>query len=138
MAERRTPDHPIDAFIGLRVRERRVFLQLSIAELAARIGVEPNDLEEYETGERPTSAGELHELSKALGVPVSHFFKGIESKASLSHGDVLADSEVAELVLPTCTDQHPWAQSRMPMDMIFQGRSISLFQASQQWATMSS
>lgn len=98
MAERRTPDHPIDAFIGLRVRERRVFLQLSIAELAARIGVEPNDLEEYETGERPTSAGELHALSKALGVPVSHFFKGIESKASLSRGDVLADSEVAELV----------------------------------------
>lgn len=98
MAERRTPDHPIDAFIGQRVRERRVFLQLSVAELAARIGVEPNDLEEYETGERPTSAGELHELSKALGVPVSHFFKGIESKASLSRGDVLADSEVAELV----------------------------------------
>lgn len=39
-------------------------------------------------------------------------------------------------VIPACPDQHPCAHSRMPMEMIFQGRSISLFQASQQGATM--
>ena len=40
--------------------------------------------------------------------------------------------------IPTCTDQNPCAHSRMPIEMIFHGRSISLFQASQQSATMSS
>ena len=41
-------------------------------------------------------------------------------------------------VIPACTDQNPCAHSRMPIEMIFHGRSISLFQASQQSATMSS
>jgi len=41
-------------------------------------------------------------------------------------------------LIPTCTDQNPCAHLRMPMEMIFHGRSMSLFQASQQRATMSS
>jgi hypothetical protein len=35
-------------------------------------------------------------------------------------------------LIPTGADQNLWAQSRMPMDMIFQGCSPSLVQASQQ------
>ena len=41
-------------------------------------------------------------------------------------------------VIPARTDQNRCAQSRIPMDMIFQGRSIRLFQASQHRATISS
>src|SRR4051794_14830894 len=40
-------------------------------------------------------------------------------------------------IIPTPADQNPLAQSRRPMDMIVQGRSMSLFQASQQWSTRS-
>src|SRR5215204_2951720 len=40
-------------------------------------------------------------------------------------------------LLPTSADQNPLAQPRRPMDMIVQGRSMSLFQASQQWSTRS-
>jgi len=54
-----------------------------------------------------------------------------------------ADAKAADLarkhgVIPTCADPHPWAHWRIPMDMIFHGRSMRLFQASQQRATMSS
>jgi 2,4-dienoyl-CoA reductase-like NADH-dependent reductase (Old Yellow Enzyme family) len=41
-------------------------------------------------------------------------------------------------IIPTCIDQNPYAHLRMPMDMIFHGCLMSLFQASQQSATMSS
>ena len=41
-------------------------------------------------------------------------------------------------LIPAGIDQNLCAQSRMPMDMMVQGWSISLFQASQQSATMSS
>ena len=34
-------------------------------------------------------------------------------------------------LIPTPADQNPLAQLRSPMDMIVQGRSMSLFQASQ-------
>ena len=46
-------------------------------------------------------------------------------------------SRVGHLLIPTPADQNPLAQSRRPMDMIVQGRSMSLFQASQQWSTRS-
>ena len=46
-------------------------------------------------------------------------------------------SDIDELI-PTRADPHPCAHWRIPMDMIFHGRSTRLFQASQQSATMSS
>ena len=41
-------------------------------------------------------------------------------------------------LIPICIDQHPSAQSRSPMVMIFHGRSVSRFHAAQQWSRMSS
>ena len=40
--------------------------------------------------------------------------------------------------IPACIDQNRWAHWRIPIEMIFHGRSMSLFQASQQSTTMSS
>ena len=41
-------------------------------------------------------------------------------------------------LIPTLIDQNPYAQSRMPIDMMRSGCSVNLFQASQQWTRMSS
>jgi hypothetical protein len=41
-------------------------------------------------------------------------------------------------VIPAPTDQNPLAQDLWPIDLILQGWSMSSFQASQQWATISS
>ena len=43
-----------------------------------------------------------------------------------------------DAIIPAGIDQNPCAQSRMPMDMMVHGWSMSLFQASQQSATISS
>ncbi|ASG22642.1 DUF4262 domain-containing protein [Nitrospirillum viridazoti] len=40
--------------------------------------------------------------------------------------------------IPKSADYDPWAQPRSPMDMMRYGCSTSLFQARQQWSTMSS
>jgi transposase len=42
-----------------------------------------------------------------------------------------------QTLIPSPGDQNLWAQSLRPMDMMSQGRSVSLFQASQQWSRMS-
>jgi uncharacterized membrane protein YeiB len=47
---------------------------------------------------------------------------------AILEGNVLSSGGRVELI-PTLIDQNPWAQARSPMDMIFQGCSISLFQA---------
>ena len=41
-------------------------------------------------------------------------------------------------LIPTCAGQNPFAQCRRPRLVMRQGWSVSLFQASQQWPTMSS
>src|SRR4029450_6589312 len=52
-------------------------------------------------------------------------------------GDEVSGSGSAELI-PSPNDHDLCAHWRFPIDMIIQGRSTSLFQASQQWARMSS
>ena len=47
-------------------------------------------------------------------------------------------SPLLKRLLPGCSDQNPFAHSRRPMVMIFHGRSMSRFHASQLSATMSS
>src|SRR3954471_24001760 len=42
-----------------------------------------------------------------------------------------------ERLIPSLVDQNRCAQSRIPMDMMSQGWSVSLFHASQQWSRMS-
>ena len=49
--------------------------------------------------------------------------------------DLLTDKS---RLIPTLIDQNPCAHWRRPMDMMRQGWSVSSFQASQQWSTMSS
>jgi hypothetical protein len=54
------------------------------------------------------------------------------------HGERLSSEEPVgasgghRQLIPSPIDQNSWAQSRKPMDMMVQGRSLSLFQASQQ------
>ena len=59
-------------------------------------------------------------------------------RAAVLETDARLAAHVTDRLIPTCADHHPWAHWRIPMDMIFHGRSTRLFQASQQSATMSS
>lgn len=47
------------------------------------------------------------------------------------------EAENSELI-PTRETQYPWAHSLIPIERIFQGCSVSLFQTWQQWSRMSS
>ena len=71
------------------------------------------------------------------GEPYSTRF-GKRPRESASAGFGIRLSDWAASLIPNPVDQDRWAHSRRPMDMICQGRSISLFQAWQQWSRMSS
>ena len=61
------------------------------------------------------------------------------NKSKLSANDTLLLKMLSEKDrIPSLIDQNRWAHWRNPMDMILQGCSTSLFQASQQWSTISS
>jgi transcriptional regulator with XRE-family HTH domain len=70
----------IDRHVGARLRERRVMLGLTQQQLAEIIGVTYQQAHKYERGHNRLSAGRLYTIARALGVPVSWFFEGLEGE----------------------------------------------------------
>jgi len=77
-------------------------------------------------------------MNKAVRDAVT-FQRGLSEQESIAAQKQIENEggQIVELI-PACADQNPCAQSRIPMYMIFHGRSMSLFQASQQRVTISS
>jgi transcriptional regulator with XRE-family HTH domain len=66
--------NPIDVLVGSRVRLRRNMLGLSQEKLGGAIGLTFQQVQKYERGANRIGASRLHDLSRALDVPVSFFF----------------------------------------------------------------
>lgn len=91
----------VDVYVGRRLRQRRIAVGLTQAELAEQIGVRFQQVQKYETGVNRISASRLWDVAKALKVPVSYFFDGIEPSRQAAQGefrDVLEERESIELV----------------------------------------
>ncbi len=69
-----------DRHVGTRIRERRIMLGLSQQQMADLIGVTYQQAHKYERGINRISAGRLYEIAQVLGVPVSYFFEGLDSR----------------------------------------------------------
>jgi transcriptional regulator with XRE-family HTH domain len=91
--------HPIDANVGLRIRQRRWMLGMTQQQLAQRVGIKFQQIQKYESGANRVSASRLFEISQVLEVPISYFFDGLgELVPAGEETDVLANREALELV----------------------------------------
>ena len=72
-------DRRLDAAIGAQIRISRRHLGLSQAELAETLGVTFQQIQNYERGAEPLTAGLLHRLAGALGVSVGALFDSEQS-----------------------------------------------------------
>lgn len=64
---------PIDAFVGKRMRERRLQMGLSQLALAEELGIGFQQVQKYETARDRISASTLYRLFQALGVHSGYF-----------------------------------------------------------------
>jgi len=99
--------HPVDVQVGARVRWARQQAGLSLATLAARVGVAFQQLQKYEAGANRISASMLYELAVALKVPVATFFEGpgalpggppVSGERAARLQDILSCAERAQLL----------------------------------------
>jgi transcriptional regulator with XRE-family HTH domain len=78
----------IDRQVGIRVRMRRLTLDMSQEQLAAGLGVTFQQVQKYEKGHNRIGASRLQQLAEILQVPVSFFFEDFaapgRTRASLS------------------------------------------------------
>ena len=80
--------HPVDVYVGSRLRLRRILLGMSQQKLSDALGVTFQQLQKYENGSNRISASRLYQLSRLLSVPISFFFAeyGEDSKGESSAG----------------------------------------------------
>ncbi|HZS83262.1 MAG TPA: helix-turn-helix transcriptional regulator [Stellaceae bacterium] len=68
--------HPIDVYVGGRMRLRRIQLGLSQGALASKIGVSFQAVQKYESGDIRISASRLYDVAQVLDVSPGFFFEG--------------------------------------------------------------
>ncbi len=72
-----TPHH-VDVHVGKRLRLRRTILGMSQEAIARVIGITFQQIQKYERGVNRMSSSRLYDFAKAMNVPVSYFFDGLE------------------------------------------------------------
>jgi transcriptional regulator with XRE-family HTH domain len=74
---KRTPKSAtaIDTYIGSRMRERRLELEMSQDALGKELGVSFQQIQKYEKGTNRVSAARLFAICKALNVSLSSMFE---------------------------------------------------------------
>ena len=84
--------HPIDVYVGGRMRLRRIQLGMSQGALASRIGVSFQAVQKYESGDIRISASRLYDVAQVLEVSPAFFFEG--------YPDGLVAKNLAEEAIP--------------------------------------
>ena len=77
----RSPD-AVDASVGRRIGARRAAMGLSQTALAQRLGVSPQQVQKYESGQNRISASRLSAIAAALGVAPGTLFPDPPKSAS--------------------------------------------------------
>src|ERR1051325_5238308 len=78
--------HPVDIYVGARVRERRTELGISQEKLAEALGLTFQQVQKYERAANRISASRLYRMGMTLGVDVPYFFEGYREAGAGSGG----------------------------------------------------
>ncbi len=93
--------HPVDVYVGQRVRQRRLLLGMTMRQLGNSVGIKFQQIQRYETGTDRISASRMWDIATAMKVPVSLFFKGLDDAApdmGTVPGDPFNDEKARDLV----------------------------------------
>ncbi|MGH1370363.1 MAG: helix-turn-helix domain-containing protein [Maritimibacter sp.] len=95
--------HPVDVHVGRRIRHTRWSAGKTQKEVADSLKISFQQLQKYETAGNRVSASKLFELADEFGVPITHFFEGLQvnladDQTPVIHADFLQDREAVELI----------------------------------------
>jgi len=76
----------VDRLVGENVRRLRIQRNLTLAQLAAELGISHQQLQKYETGVNRLSAGTLCSVAGALGVSIEILFRDEGSGPNVALG----------------------------------------------------
>jgi transcriptional regulator with XRE-family HTH domain len=68
----------VDAYVGSRIRARRMAVGMSQDALAEKLGLTFQQVQKYEKGINRVGAGRLWNIAKILDVPITYFYEGVQ------------------------------------------------------------
>lgn len=68
----------VDAYVGKRIRLRRIALGFSQEKLGEMVGITFQQIQKYERGANRVGASRLYDIAGALDVPLDFFFAGVD------------------------------------------------------------
>lgn len=74
--------HPVDKYVGRRLRERRTVLGFSQEDIGKRTKITFQQVQKYEKGFNRIAISRLYEFSQILQVPIEWFLVGFEARES--------------------------------------------------------
>lgn len=86
----------IDAYIGNKIKQRRIILGITQRELGSSVGVSPQQIQKYESAVNRVASSTLYCFADQLKVDPSYFFEGIESPINPKEGHNSNNSSFAE------------------------------------------
>ncbi len=111
--------HPVDIYVGKRLRERRIMLGMSQEAVGKAIGVSFQQIQKYEKGVNRMGSSRIYDFSKILNVSVAYFFddyeKPVEAMSEYSRGMAEDDSNF----------EHDRISSRETLELVRAYYSIS-------------
>ncbi|MHA1564066.1 MAG: helix-turn-helix domain-containing protein [Alphaproteobacteria bacterium] len=88
--------HPVDVYVGQRLRQRRELSGMPQKELARKLGISFQQVQKYESGANRISASKLWELCCVLDVAPGYFFDGISGATTPAGEKCLPEGEVGD------------------------------------------
>ena len=80
------PNHPVDIYVGSRLKMRRTLLGLSQQKLGQKLNLTFQQVQKYERGANRIGASRLFELSRILDVKPAFFFEEMPSNDGQAQG----------------------------------------------------
>ena len=68
----------VDIFIGKRLRDQRLKLNLTLTEVAEKVGLSHQQIQKYEQAKSRIPVATLYQLSQVFGVTSHYFFDGLQ------------------------------------------------------------
>ena len=73
--------HPVDVYVGKRIRHRRWMNGTTQQQLAENVGIKFQQIQKYEIGSNRIAASRLFELAQIFDLSPAYFFDGLHEGA---------------------------------------------------------
>lgn len=81
--------HPVDIYVGNKLRKQRLSKGLSQDELGKKVKITFQQIQKYERGQNRVSSSKLFEFAQILGVNIEYFFRGfVVSEENISNDNL--------------------------------------------------